>query len=134
MIALLLSVAISTPNPNLTPGVVDPNATVQKLCTPGYTASIRHVSDATKTEVFRRYGIPRDGEKYECDHWISLEIGGLNDISNLWPQNWPDARRKDVVETWLHRQICQGKMTIQQAQEKIKTWPAIYDSINSLKH
>lgn len=101
------------PDPKLTPGAVDSHVTVAQLCTPGYTAKIRFVSARTKIEVLRRYGLDYNANRaqYEVDHFISLELGGLNDLSNLWPQRWkpePGAREKDVVETWLHRQICGG--------------------------
>lgn len=129
MIALLLAVAVSVPDPSLTPGAVNPNVTVAQLCTPGYTAKIRHVTEATKREVFMRYGIAQDGAKYEVDHFISLEIGGLNDIANLWPQPWPEARKKDVVETWLHRQICAGKISLKTAQRMVREWPKVYARI-----
>lgn len=131
MIAFILAVAISIPQPELTPGVVDSSVTIKQLCTPGYTARVRHVTGATKREVFIRYGIAQDGAKYEVDHFVSLEIGGLNDISNLWPQPWVDARRKDVVETWLHRQLCAGKMTLKQVQAAVRVWPRWYARIKN---
>lgn len=121
------------PDPKLTPGVTDSSATIKNLCTPGYTATIRFVSERTKSEVFKRYGIPRDGAKYEVDHYVSLEIGGRNDIENLWPQPWPEARHKDVVETWLHRRMCVGKFTIEQTQILARVWPVVYEAIKSPK-
>lgn len=129
MIFLLALTIYAAPDPTITPGKIDVNVTTTSLCTPGYTATIRNVSQKTKREVFRRYGLEQDGAKFEVDHWISLEIGGLNDIENLWPQNWPDARRKDVVETFLHRQMCKGKITLKEAQEQILVWPDVYERI-----
>lgn len=125
------------PDPKLTPGVVDPSVTVQKLCTPGYTASIRLVTTATKKTVMARYGLPwADHSLYEIDHFISLELGGKNDVMNLWPQRWkpePGAREKDVVETWLHRQVCTGKITLAEAQAKIKfDWYIVYRGLKRL--
>lgn len=122
-------VIVSMPNPKLTPGVIDSEVSISSICTPGYTANIRNVSDATKAEIFKRYGLPRDGAKYEVDHFISLEIGGKNDVENLWPQPWPEARQKDVVETYLKRQVCAGKMTLRTAQRKIRRWQTIYKTI-----
>lgn len=142
MIPAILSVlamcanAQTYPDPKITPGLIDPQATVKKLCTPGYTASIRHVSELTKVEVLRRYGIDYAAHRgeYEVDHFISLEIGGKNDILNLWPQRWkpePGARSKDVVENFLHRQVCAGKMTIAEAQAAIrKDWYAVFRGIH----
>lgn len=134
------------PNPALTPGKVTP-VTKEVLCQHGYTATVRFVSEATKKEVFKRYGIPLDKRSnYEVDHFISLELGGLNDIENLWPQiycpvgNKPDvsdcygAREKDRVETNLNHRICAGTITMQQAQDIIKTdWVAEYKKIVGAK-
>lgn len=108
-----LAMSQTYPDPQLTPGVVDSSVTVKQLCTPGYTSSVRLVTEKMKITVFNLYGIPlTERSGYEVDHFISLEIGGKNDIANLWPQRWkpiPGAREKDVVETWLHRQLCKGQ-------------------------
>lgn len=122
------------PNPKLTPGATDPKITqsdIQKtVCVSGYTASVRHVTEATKQEVMRRYGQPVSKlHSVEIDHFVSLEIGGLNDVTNLWPQPMEEARKKDVVETWLKRQVCSGKMTLKDAQTAIYRWPALYSQI-----
>src|SRR5437016_5951874 len=76
MIAIaILAVALALPNPTLTPGATRP-VTLNELCTPGTAAKVRHVTAATKRDVFRRYQlIPRKGA-YEIDHLISLELGG----------------------------------------------------------
>ncbi len=43
------------------------------------------------------------------------------------------AREKDVVESYLNRQICHGKLTLQQAQEILRTdWFAEYVKIKGL--
>lgn len=124
------------PDPVLTPGDADPTATVKNLCTPGYTASIRHVTEAMKRQVLDRYGIPwADHAAYEVDHWYSLEIGGSNSLANLWPQRWkpePGARQKDVVETAAHRAICKGTITIAQAQDAIRNWYEVYKKLKGL--
>lgn len=129
VIALLLAVVVQQPNLAMTPGTIDPAATVAKLCVPGYTDTIRRVTPKMKREVYNSYGLIPDGSKYEVDHYISLAIGGNNDVKNLWPQPWPEARHKDVVETWLHRQMCKGKMTLVEAQKLIRVWPDVYARI-----
>ncbi|HVI91157.1 MAG TPA: hypothetical protein VM659_22855 [Dongiaceae bacterium] len=59
-----------------------------RICTAGYSKTVRNVPTAEKNTVYREYGITnhRTGE-YEVDHLISLELGGSNDIANLWPQS-----------------------------------------------
>jgi hypothetical protein len=43
--------------------------------------TVRNVTEAQKKEVMQRYGLPEsDLAKVEIDHFISLEIGGSNDV------------------------------------------------------
>lgn len=123
------------PNPTLTPGDVFPNVTAKEVCVSGYSSSVRSVSSDEKAAVYQRYGIPNEPGKHEVDHFISLEIGGSNMITNLWPEPYvtPDApnkigaHEKDKVENYLHDQVCKNAMTLQQAQEQIRTdWYAVY--------
>jgi hypothetical protein len=57
---------------------------------------------------------------YEEDHFVSLELGGdPRNPKNLWPEPYkptPGAREKDWVETFLKDQVCNGAMTVQDAQ------------------
>ena len=125
---------IPLPDRKFTPGVVDPavtQETMQKtICVVGYTSRVRNVSKSTKLAVFREYGIdPATSAAYEVDHLLSLENGGSNDIRNLWPQPYapPGARQKDVLETWLNRQVCAGKMTLAEDQKELRSdWYAAY--------
>src|SRR5262245_44801726 len=111
------------PSAALAPGDVLPGVTAKEVCVPGYASSVRDVSQAEKDEVFRRYGIRNEPGKYEVDHFISLEIGGSNALTNLWPEPYeprPGAHEKDRVENYLHDQVCKGAMTLRQAQEQIR--------------
>lgn len=121
-------------------GEVYKNLTTEELCEKGYTKRVRAVNARLKKEVFKRYGITRGHFKeYEVDHFISLELGGDNSLENLFPQPYEvyltvngkslrmGAREKDVVETNLHRRICNGELTPEQAQEIIATnWVGYY--------
>ena len=68
-----------------------------------------------KRQVCAPYGIAAarcNGRNFEIDHLIPLELGGSNEMSNLWPQPYrpqPDAREKDVLENYLYRQVCSGR-------------------------
>jgi hypothetical protein len=70
---------------------------------------------------------------FEEDHFVPLEIGG-NPTSplNLWPEPWPDARKKDVAENWLRKRVCGGKMTLREAQDEIHVWPQVYAKIKGV--
>ena len=125
------------PDSACTPGaVLTTNTTV--VCKVGYTKTVRDVSEATKKKVFAEYGITySQHSNYEVDHLISLEIGGGNDISNLWPENskiTDGSLTKDKFENYLHAQVCAGKMTIQEAQKEISTnWLSYYQSDTNTK-
>ena len=112
-----------SPDYMLTPGVIDPRATVKKICKPYYTETVRHVTMKTKKEVFKLYGIDQYSDSFEVDHLIPLELGGSNDIKNLWPESYTttpyNAHDKDVLENRLHKLVCDGKITLIQAQMEI---------------
>ena len=120
------------PNSELTPGVFDSTATVDTICKKGYTATVRHVTDKQKDEVFKEYGLERSGS-YEVDHLISLELGGSNDTRNLWPESYYGmwgARVKDALENRLHALVCDGKMSLRDAQLMISTdWIETYKNV-----
>jgi hypothetical protein len=119
------------PDPVMTPGAIDSAATNEKICTVGYTSTVRNVPDSVKKQVFTNYKIDSKSDKFEVDHLISLELGGSNDIKNLWPQSYTtvpwNAHKKDVLENKLHKMICEGKITMQQAQQEISSdWIVAY--------
>ena len=115
------------PDPKCTPGNVLPNVTTAQVCKAGYASSVRNVPQAEKDQVFAEYGVTSHPTgAYEVDHLISLELGGSNNIKNLWPEPYtgPDnAHEKDKVENSLHAQVCSGKMALKDAQSGIaKNW------------
>ncbi len=67
---------------------------------------------------------------WEIDHVISLELGGSNDITNCGPSRttsrWA-AHQKDALENRLHKLICAGRVSVEEAQHAIATdWVAAY--------
>jgi hypothetical protein len=121
------------PDPACTPGDVLP-VTKADICQSGYSSSVRNVPDSEKNQVYAEYGVTsRNPGEYEVDHFVSLELGGSNDISNLWPEPAapkPGFHEKDKVENYLHDQVCSGALTLQQAQVKIATnWLDVYNSM-----
>lgn len=93
----------------------------------------RDVGEAEKRRVFAEYGIPDPQPRgaYEVDHFIPLELGGSNDIKNLWPEAakpTPGFHEKDKVENYLHRQVCSGSMGLDQARQEISgDWVRVYN-------
>ncbi|HKW93127.1 MAG TPA: hypothetical protein VJX92_14620 [Methylomirabilota bacterium] len=111
------------------PGAVDPHvsqATIQStICQRGYTAKVRpprKVTDAIKRRLAT--GLPGTPQDYELDHLIPLGLGGdPRSPNNLWLQTWTEAAIKDRDELRLHREVCAGRMTLEQAQrEMVTTW------------
>jgi hypothetical protein len=117
------ALATSSPNATLTPGVVDPRVTQATvgatICTRGYTATVRNVSTRTKHAVYVEYGITRSAQrKYVIDHLVPLEVGGANDIKNLWPEPKADAKTKDKLEGQMHTAVCTGTIALADAQAR----------------
>lgn len=122
--------ASALPDSACTPGSV---FAVDKsiICVSGYTKKVRDVSTTIKKKVFKEYGISWNlRSNYEVDHLISLELGGSNDISNLWPESYKiknGAVSKDQFENYLHKQVCNGSMTLNEAQRQISSnWMTYY--------
>jgi hypothetical protein len=98
------------PDPRCTPGAVDPAITAAVLCSGSYRTSSYRAPES-QTERFKfdvaypAYGVPASA-KTELDHLVSLELGGANDASNLWPESPPTPNPKDKVENALHDWVC----------------------------
>lgn len=114
------------PDPACTPGSIDPHVTQATIgvtiCLPGWTATVRPPAAQTTRAKYRvsypAYGLPR-ATGTEEDHSVSLELGGSNDILNLWPESYPEARVKDVVENALRAAVCNGRTSLAAAQMAI---------------
>jgi hypothetical protein len=122
------------PDSACTPGDIIPSATKSVICKSGYAGSVRNVPDSEKNQDYAEYGITHHtAGQYEVDHLVSLELGGSNDISNLWPEAAspkPGFHEKDKVENYLHDQVCAGGISLQQAQIEIATnWLAVYNQM-----
>lgn len=124
------------PDAKLTPGATRKVET-KEVCTQ-HTGDVRNVPESEKKQVFKEYGLSGNDDKWcsedgcEIDHLISLELGGSNDITNLWPQSYNknyqwNARVKDGLENHLHKLVCDGTITMEEAQSAISTdWVAAY--------
>jgi hypothetical protein len=114
------------PDPNLTPGVARTDLTTEQVCKTKWGKDRRAVTATMKKAVFVSYGIKcgkRCGKLYEVDHLISREVGGADDGKNLWPQPYAgqwNAHDKDRVENRLHKEICTGNLTLEDAQSMLR--------------
>lgn len=116
-----------------TPGAV--RTTSQHTICTQKTSTIRNVPQRVKKQAFALYGLTRTTgwckpKNCEVDHLISLELGGSNDITNLWPQPYAgewNAHLKDALENRLHKLICNKTVTPQEAQTAISVdWISAY--------
>lgn len=122
------------PDPQLTPGAVRTTSAAEICSTKFRTGPYRHTTASTKRQVYKEYGLTRNKGictgGCEVDHLIPLELGGLDDIRDLWPQPSqpkPGFHEKDKLENWLKVEVCTGKMSLTDAQEAIRTdWYAAY--------
>ena len=88
--------------------------------------------DSEKHAVEVEYGMtPKSyGRTLEIDHIVSLELGGSNDISNLFPERAPGYHVKDKLENKLHALVCSGAMTLHAAQVGIAAnWQVLYKNV-----
>lgn len=126
------------PDPTVTPGLVRTgNRNDPAICGNGTTSTYRGTTEKMKKEVCELYGVaqcPLEG-KLEIDHLISLELGGADDVKNLWPEPAeprPGFHEKDLVENWLNRQVCSGAMTLAAAQKGIAAdWYVYYKKMQA---
>ena len=129
------------PDPKCTPGLANPNVTqdnIQKtICKSGYSSSIRppvSYTEPLKKQLMKSYGFTDSLSNYELDHLIPLEVGGNpSDVKNLWPQGHYGKSKsfeKDKFENYLHKQVCSGALSLQQAQMEISTnWPYYWNKV-----
>jgi hypothetical protein len=114
------------PDPHCTPGSVDPAVTqatiASTICRSGYTGKVRppesETSHAKFDVAYPAYRV-QDSATSELDHLVSLELGGSNDITNLWPEVGTIPNPKDKVENALNRAVCDGRVSLAAAQRAI---------------
>jgi Protein of unknown function (DUF3761) len=124
------------PDRRCSPGAYYSGLTGNVICSPSFrTSAIRNVPQSEKFQVEREYGTPARyyGRSIEIDHIVPLELGGSNDITNLYPEPGSgDASYhvKDKLENNLHDLVCSGAMALRTAQRQIAAnWEALYTRV-----
>jgi hypothetical protein len=119
------------PSRKLTPGATR-QVSLREVCSATPDGSARVISVSERQQVFREYGMDGAPAKdYEVDFLITPELGGSNDIHNLWPEpyystEW-NAHVKDELEDRLHQMVCDGKLDLSTAQQDISSdWILAY--------
>jgi hypothetical protein len=123
----------SNPDRRCSPGAYYSALTAPVICSPGFhTSAIRNVPQSEKFQVEREYGMRASyyGRSIEIDHIVPLELGGSNDIANLFPEPGSGNASyhvKDELENRLHDLVCVGSISLRAAQKGIATnWEALY--------
>ncbi len=124
MLFLLLTLVL---NKDLTPGMTR-SLTVETVCSTKWGLDRRFVTIAMKRHVAAAYGVPWiDRICCEFDHLIPRSLGGADNILNLWPQPWPEAKQKDHLEIVLGQLVCAKRLSLKEAQHMIvKDWHSAY--------
>ena len=104
----------TSPDRRCSPGAYYSGLTKAVICSPSFrTSTIRNVPQSEKYAVEIEYGMPARlyGRTIEIDHIVSLELGGSNDIANLYPEPGTGVASyhvKDKLENKLHDLVCSG--------------------------
>jgi Domain of unknown function DUF11/Putative Ig domain len=124
------------PDRRCSPGAYYSKLTKKVVCASSFrTSKIRYVPDSVKHDVETEYGLTAKsyGSTLEIDAIVSLELGGSNDIANLYPERAspaPGFHVKDKLEAKLHDLVCAGSMTLRAAQIGIATnWRTLYKTV-----
>lgn len=127
------------PDRRCSPGAYYSGLTKPVICAASFRTSwIRDVPNSEKHAVEIEYGLaPKSyGSTLEIDHIVSLELGGSNDIANLYPEQAsfrngaPGYRVKDKLENRLHAMVCAGQMSLSAAQQQIAAnWQTLYRKV-----
>ena len=126
----------ANPDRACSPGAYSSGLTRAVLCSSSFhTSAIRNVSESEKFAVEAEYGIKPGhyGSALEIDHIVALELGGSNDIANLYPEKLdaaPGYKVKDRLENKAHALVCAGAMTLRTVQFGIAmNWQALYKRV-----
>lgn len=133
------------PDPSCTPGALNPDVTQDTIdstiCVSGWTGTVRppvSYTNALKVQQIAEYGYSDTSTAdYEEDHFVPLELGGApRDPANLWPEPRYDdgsgytSSDKDTVENALKKAVCNGTVSLADAQNAIMTdWTTALSSL-----
>jgi hypothetical protein len=121
------------PRPTLTPGAVR-NVSRAEVCSASVEedGNVLVIPASVREEVFREYGMSAARpQNFEVDFLITPELGGSNDIRNLWPEPYRapvwNAHVKDQLENKLRDMVCNGEIDLATAQHDIAAdWIVAY--------
>jgi hypothetical protein len=121
------------PDRRCSPGAYYSGLKTAVICSGSFSSStIRDVPQSEKFQVESEYGMTPTyyGYSIEIDHIVPLELGGSNNIANLFPEPGSGNTNyhvKDELENKLHDLVCAGAMSLSAARAGIATnWETLY--------
>jgi hypothetical protein len=124
------------PDRRCSPGAYYSRLTKAVICSPGFhTGTIRNVPQSEKFQVESEYRMAPSyyGRTIEIDHIVPLELGGSNEMANLFPEPGSGSANyhlKDELENRLRDLVCSGAMPLQTAQDQIAAnWKGLYEQV-----
>lgn len=148
-ICVLAGTPSDLPDSNLSPGVARDDLSLAQICATSWGHDKRLVSEAMKKHVMDEYHMTAascPSGKIEIDHIVSRQLGGADDVRNLFPQCYevevpgkkpsetPEfgAHKKDRLEDDFGKRIClpptdPNYLPLETARNALKTnWIAAY--------
>lgn len=122
------------PNKKMTPGVIRTTSAAE-ICDKKFrTKPFRKTTEAMKKEVCKEYGATDcpNIHKGEIDHLVPLELGGMDDVKNLWWQPAPQFHVKDSLENAAKKAACRSKdpIPLTQLQKMMQDdWVTEYEMV-----
>lgn len=119
------------PDNTLTPGATR-TVSLTESCSQQGEDLDPSVSTSVKEIVFQKYGLKAvKSADYQIDYLINPQLGGTNDVRNLWPEPYRstvwNAHAKDALEERLHRMVCDKQIDLTSAQRELASnWIAAY--------
>jgi hypothetical protein len=124
------------PDRRCSPGAYYAKLTKSVICSSSFhTSDYRNVPTSEKHADEQEYGLAQKpyGSTLEIDHIVSLELGGSNNVANLFPEEAkpsPGYHVKDKLENKVHDLVCAGKISLTSAQHEIAAnWQALYKKV-----
>ena len=121
----------AVPNRRLTPGAVRA-ISLNDVCSNSYSDDTQLLPASLQQKVLEEYGVgDAQSRDYRLDYLISPQLGGTDDVRNLWPEPqsstpW-NMEAKDALEARLHQLVCQGVIDIPTAQSALAgDWVSAY--------
>jgi Protein of unknown function (DUF3761). len=126
----------ANPDRRCSPGAYYSKLTKAVICSSSFrTGEVRNVPQSEKYAVEGEYGLAERlyGRTLEIDHIVSLELGGSNDVANLYPEEAnadPGYQVKDRLENKLHSLVCSGSISLHASRVGIASnWQALYRKV-----